>query len=73
MVTTMLDKAFEQIPDDTKLILHSDQGFHYQHKQYQRMMKQKGIIQSMGRKGNCLDNSVMEKFFSLLKTELLYL
>ena len=73
MVTAMLDKAFETIPDGTELILHSDQGWQYQHKQYQRMLKRKGIRQSMSRKGNCLDNAVMENFFGLLKSELLYL
>ncbi len=73
MVTTMLDKAFETIPDGTGLILHSDQGWQYQHKQYQRMLKKKGIRQSMSRKGNCLDNAVIENFFGLLKSELLYL
>ena len=73
MVTTMLDKAFETIPDASDLILHSDQGWQYQHKQYQRMLKKKGIQQSMSRKGNCLDNAVMENFFGLLKSELLYL
>ena len=73
MVTTMLSRAFETIPDNTYLILHSDQGWQYQHKQYQRMLKQKGIRQSMSRKGNCLDNAVMENFFGLLKSELLYL
>jgi transposase InsO family protein len=73
MVTSMLDKAFEQIPDGTNLILHSDQGWQYQHKQYQRMLQQKGVRQSMSRKGNCLDNAVMENFFGLLKSELLYL
>ena len=73
MVTTMLTKAFETIPDGTGLILHSDQGWQYQHKQYQRMLKEKGIRQSMSRKGNCLDNAVMENFFGLLKSELLYL
>ena len=73
MVTTMLDKAFEKIPDGTNLILHSDQGWQYQHKQYQRMLREKGIRQSMSRKGNCLDNAVMENFFGLLKSELLYL
>ena len=73
MVTTMLDKAFETIPDGTGLILHSDQGWQYQHKQYQRMLCEKGIRQSMSRKGNCLDNAVMENFFGLLKSELLYL
>jgi transposase InsO family protein len=73
MVTTMLDKAFEQLPNVTNLILHSDQGWHYQHKQYQRMLNEKGIRQSMSRKGNCLDNAVIENFFGLLKSELLYL
>ena len=73
MVTTMLDKAFETIPDGTGLILHSDQGWQYQHKQYQRMLREKGIRQSMSRKGNCLDNAVIENFFGLLKSELLYL
>ena len=73
MVTTMLEKAFETIPDETELILHSDQGWQYQHKQYQQMLKCKGIQQSMSRKGNCLDNAVMENFFGLLKSELLYL
>lgn len=69
----MLDKAFETIPDGTGLILHSDQGWQYQHKHYQRMLREKGIRQSMSRKGNCLDNAVMENFFGLLKSELLYL
>ena len=73
MVTTMLDKAFAKIPDGTDLILHSDQGWQYQHKQYQRMLREKGIRQSMSRKGNCLDNAVIENFFGILKSELLYL
>lgn len=73
MVISMLDKAFETIPNGTKLILHSDQGWQYQHKQYQAMLKKKGIRQSMSRKGNCLDNAVIENFFGLLKSELLYL
>ena len=73
MVIEMLDKAFERVPDGTNLILHSDQGWQYQHRQYQRMLRKKGIRQSMSRKGNCLDNAVMENFFGLLKSELLYL
>ena len=73
MVTQMLDRALATIPDGTKLILHSDQGWQYQHKQYQRMLREKGIRQSMSRKGNCLDNAVIENFFGLLKSELLYL
>ena len=50
MITSMLEKAFETIPDGTGLILHSDQGWQYQHKQYQRMLRRKGIRQSMSRK-----------------------
>ena len=73
IVTTMLNEAFAKIPDGTNLILHSDQGWQYQHKQYQRMLLEKGIRQSMSRKGNCLDNAVIENFFGLLKSELLYL
>lgn len=72
-VMNMLDKAFEKIPNNTKLILHSDQGWQYQHKQYQFALEKKGIRQSMSRKGNCLDNSLAENFFGLLKSELLYL
>ena len=73
LVTTMLDEAFAKIPDGTSLILHSDQGWQYQHMQYQRMLREKGIWQSMSRKGNCLDNAVIEDLFGLLKSELLYL
>ena len=72
-VLDMLDKAFKKLPDNTNLIFHSDQGWQYQHKTYQQLLKEKGIQQSMSRKGNCLDNSIMENFFGLLKSELLYL
>lgn len=73
MATTMLEQAFRMIPNNTDLLLHADQGWHYQHKQYRRMLEAKGIRQSMSRKGNCYDNSVMENFFGYLKSELLYL
>ena len=71
-VMDMLDKAFAKIPDNTNLIFHSDQGWQYQHKQYQKRLVDKGIHQSMSRKGNCLDNSVMENFFGVLKQEMYY-
>ena len=72
-VVDMLDNAFKRIPDNTSLILHSDQGWQYRMRRYQSRLQQKGIRQSMSRKGNCLDNAVVENFFGLLKTELLYL
>ena len=72
-IIAMLKKSFKKIPDHTNLILHSDQGWQYQMKQYQRILKGKGIIQSMSRKGNCLDNAIVENFFGTLKSELFYL
>jgi transposase InsO family protein len=72
-VLMMLKKAFKKIPNNTNLILHSDQGWQYQMKQYQRLLKEKGINQSMSRKGNCLDNAIIENFFGILKSELFYL
>lgn len=71
-VLDMVDRAFSTLPDSTNLIFHSDQGWQYQHKQYQKRLREKGIRQSMSRKGNCLDNAVMENFFGLLKSELIY-
>lgn len=72
-VITMLQKAFKKISSKTNLILHSDQGWQYQMKQYQNLLNEKGITQSMSRKGNCLDNAVIENFFGTLKSELFYI
>ena len=47
-------------------------GWQYQMKEFQRQLKEHNIIQSMSRKGNCLDNSVMENFFGRLKVEMYY-
>ena len=71
-VATMLKKAFKKIPNNTNLMLHSDQGWQYQMKRYQCLLKEKGIIQSMSRKGNCLDNAIIENFFGILKSEMFY-
>lgn len=72
-ITDMLQKAFKREKNLEGLILHSDQGWQYQMKKYQATLKEFGIIQSMSRKGNCLDNSCAENFFSLIKSELYYL
>ena len=72
-VMSMLEKAFEKYNNLEGLVLHSDQGWQYQMKRYQCVLKEKGIIQSMSRKGNCLDNSVMENFFGIMKSEMFYL
>ncbi len=68
----MLRGLFEKIPQGATPLLHSDQGWQYQMKEYQQLLKQHGIVQSMSRKGNCLDNSVMENFFGRLKVEMFY-
>ena len=57
---------------DIRIAKTADQGWHYQHTQYQKMLKNNGVIQSMSRKGNCIDYSMMENFFELMKNELLY-
>lgn len=72
MVTDMLKLAFKRESKLEGLVMHSDQGWHYQHHEYQQLLRRHGIQQSMSRKGNCLDNAVMENFFGLMKNELLY-
>lgn len=71
-VVNMLKKSFRKIKNTENIILHSDQGWQYQMKAYQHLLKQRGIIQSMSRKGNCLDNAVIENFFGTLKSEMFY-
>ena len=73
MVMDMIDGTIEVIGNKTNAILHSDRGWQYQNKKYQNKLKDNNIRQSMSRRGNCLDNAVMENFFGLLKSELLYL
>ena len=71
-INDMLNKAFNKNNNLDGLIFHSDQGWQYQMRQYQQKLKEKGIIQSMSRKGNCLDNSLMENFFGIMKNEMFY-
>lgn len=70
-VKTMLEKAF---PTDhyEGTILHSDQGWQYQHQDYHHFLSSKGIRPSMSRKGNSPDNGMMESFFGILKSEMFY-
>ena len=68
----MLQRLFEKLPTNATPIFHSDQGWQYQHAEYQRLLKEHNIIQSMSRKGNCMDNGAMENFFGRLKVEMFY-
>ena len=70
--TDMLNKAFSKYKNLNHLIFHSDQGWQYQMFQYHNALKERGITQSMSRKGNCLDNSPMENFFGKMKNEMFY-
>ena len=72
LVSEMLEKALEKLPEEHQLLMHSDQGWHYQMKQYRHALESRSIVQSMSRKGNCYDNSVMENFFGIMKSEFLY-
>ena len=71
-VREMLNGLFEKLPDDATPIFHSDQGWQYQHAEYQRLLAEHNITQSMSRKGNCMDNGAMENFFGRLKVEMFY-
>ncbi|MEZ7722364.1 IS3 family transposase [Fusobacterium sp. 27098_8_59] len=71
-INHMLNLAFKENENYENLIFHSDQGWQYQHYSYQERLKEKKITQSMSRKGNSLDNGLMECFFGLLKSEMFY-
>ena len=70
-VQTMLEQAFTEKHYENA-ILHSDQGWQYQHDSYHRFLQSKGIQVSMSRKGNSPDNGMMESFFGILKSEMFY-
>ncbi|SDM30760.1 Integrase core domain-containing protein [Paenibacillus sp. OK060] len=55
LVSEMLNQAFKRLSNEDELLLHSDQGWHYQMKQYRQALKEQAITQSMSRKGNCYD------------------
>ena len=71
-IREMLDGLFSKLPADARPLFHSDQGWQYQHAEYQRLLAEHNITQSMSRKGNCMDNGIMENFFGRLKVEMYY-
>ena len=71
-VNDMLDIALNKYENFNGLILHSDQGWQYQMKQYRDKLLRNGIRQSMSRKGNCYDNCIIEIFFGTMKNEMFY-
>ena len=74
LVQAMLEQALRRLGGTGgKPVLHSDQGWQYQMLSYQKQLREHGVVQSMSRKGNCLDNAAMESFFGTLKAEFFYL
>lgn len=71
-VTTMLKNAIRRVGRGFGVVIHSDQGWAYQHALYRQMLIDAGWQQSMSRKGCCSDNSAMEGFFGRLKNEFFY-
>lgn len=73
MVSSMVEKAIAKLRPPERPMLHSDQGWQYRMPRYKAMLKERDMVQSMSRKGNCHDNAAMESFFAVLKSELFYL
>ncbi|CAM4368185.1 Integrase catalytic domain-containing protein [Bordetella tumbae] len=73
LVRSMFQKAIRRLSPGEQPLLHSDQGWQYQQSSYRRMLAEHGLVQSMSRKANCLDNAAMESWFATLKTECFYL
>jgi putative transposase len=70
LTNTSLRQALTTLRPGDAPIVHTDQGFQYQHRSWQRLLTEAGCVQSMSRKANCLDNAVIESFFGHLKDEL---
>jgi transposase InsO family protein len=73
LVGEMLDQAIKKLSPEDRPMIHSDQGWHYQHENYRHKLAKHSLKQSMSRRGNCLDNAAMESFFGTLKSEFFYL
>jgi putative transposase len=72
LTNTSLQKALNILEPGKNLLVHSDQGFQYQHITWRNLLEKAGATQSMSRKANCYDNAVMENFFGHLKEELFH-
>lgn len=69
-VYDMLDKTFDKFDNLDRLILHSERGRQYQHFGCRKRLEEHHVIQSMSRKGNCLDNFMIKNFFGIMRSEL---
>jgi putative transposase len=69
LTNASLREALGTLGPGQRPLVHSDQGFQYQHVSWRRLLAEVDGVQSMSRKGNCLDNAVIESFFGHLKEE----
>lgn len=74
LTNSSLREAIATLPADAQVrpLVHSDQGFQYQHASWRTLLDDAGLTQSMSRRANCLDNSIAENFFGHLKEELFH-
>ncbi|WP_228529133.1 MULTISPECIES: IS3 family transposase [Arthrobacter] len=72
LTNSCLRDALASLRSGEAPMVHSDQGFQYQHRSWRALLNDAGAVQSMSRKGNCYDNAVMENFFGHLKEELFH-
>lgn len=72
LTNSSLQAALATRGDGQAPLVHSDQGFQYQHPSWRRLLADAGATQSMSRKANCYDNAVIENFFGHLKAELFH-
>jgi putative transposase len=72
LTSSSLRGAIAVLCDGQSPLVHSDQGFQYQHTSWRRLLADAGAVQSMSRRGNCYDNAVIENFFGHLKEELFH-
>ena len=71
-VKNMKDNKSLPVSSLQGIMIHSDQGFHYTHPEYIKEIKSLGMVQSMSRKGNCIDNAPIESFFGHCKDDIDY-
>ena len=67
--TELLDQLLAKMPEGATPVLHSDMGWQYQHAAWCGRLRDAGIVQSMSRKGNCIDNGATEQVFGHMKDE----
>lgn len=72
LTSQSLEEALEREQPGAGVLIHTDQGFQYQHVSWRAVLEKHEAVQSMSRKANCYDNAMIENFFGHLKTEMFH-